>query len=183
MSREVIVDGIAQRLAPRFGLSATAIAFGLTTAIGIGTTIHQNVTRFDAGYESAVDGMREGKIEVDGKVIEIKTETDKAALRSYELMKSAEQNYSNADDAAVKSLQSTVAYWKKKARDNQEERKNDPKTPWDSGDLPEHERLRFDKLNRQRASDGSADASATIDGEPRVVGYPTVDQLAGPAPE
>lgn len=171
--KDQIVGEVAKRVAPAFGLTPTAIAFALSTAITIGATIHQRVTRFDAGYDSAIVDLRDGGIELEDEVLEIKTKADQYAIDSWQDVLDAQGEYEETDNQAVKSLEGQVAYYKGRLRLVNEERKNDPKTPWDDVPLPTHERVRFDKLNRERDSDGSADASAAIDHSPELAGYPT----------
>lgn len=171
--RDQIIGAVATKVAPAFGLTPTAIVLGLTTAIGIATTVHQNVTRFDKGYDTAVEHLREGGIKLENETLEIKTEADREAIEAWQSVIDEQDAYEATDDAAVESLTGQVAYWKERFKRVDLERKNDPQSPiWNDTILPEHERVRFDNLNRERDSDGSADARASINNSPELVGYP-----------
>ena len=171
---DAIVGNIATRIAPRFGLTPTAVALAITTLIGVATSIHENVTRFDEGYNSAIENLRDGGIELDEITLKIKTEADQVAIDAWQEVLDAQGEYEEKQSDAVSVLESRVTYWKNRTRKIENDRSKDPETPWDDVPLPTHERLRFDKLNRERDSDGSADTRAATDSEPRAFGYPAL---------
>jgi len=170
--RDQIIGATASKVAPLLGLKAATVTLALTTAIGIGTTIHQNITRFDKGYEAAIADLKQGSVELDDEVIEIKTEADKKALESWQSAIDAKDDYETKDDEAVKVLEGQVTYYKRRLSQAIKDRKDEPKIPPNCEPLPTHERVRFEHLNRERDSDGSAEPRAAIDNRPELVGYP-----------
>jgi len=169
------INLVAGKVASTFGLKAAVVSFAITTAIGIGTTIWQNVTRFDDGWDAAIVELREGNLKLDDVVVEIKTEADKKAIEAWQGVVDAEDEYAVKDDGAVESLEKSVAYYRARLAKLQSERKDDPETPWNDCELPSHERVRFNKLNSERNGDGGANTRATVDNQSELVGYPTTD--------
>jgi len=171
----------ATKVAPFLGMSGPALVLAATTVMSIGAAVWQNVTRFDAGYEAAVEDLKEGSVELDGKAIEIKTEADKEFLNKWKGVIDAEEHYHAEDDKRVTNLENTVNWYRRKLNDAQRDRKNDPKTYWDDVDLPAHERLRFDNLNREREGNGDPNSYTPINDKPGASGYPAPNTLAGSA--
>lgn len=179
---DTLTGQIAARVAPRFGLTPTAVALALTTAISIGANVYQHMTAFDKGWDSYETAVRDGTAELDGERFEIMTKADQDALASKarsDAILEMQGQINGAYQFAIQGINNAHA-----------NNVNKPLPPlavdavdWGSTDVPDSERLRFDAFDRRRANRDSDRTDTTTDDRTVPSGYPTDDTTSTRSPE
>lgn len=163
----LIAGNIVTRLVGLTGLSASTINTIVPIAIavvGIASTSYMKVTSYNSGYEAAQSDIQSGLMELDGKVIEILSDADRASLEAYDTIKATIGDYDEQSDDRTDEL-------KRKLNEHARtlwliQNREDPVTDWGSAAVPEHIRMRFNNLDRQRSNRGNPDTDTKLKGGP-----------------
>lgn len=173
LSKKYVPGGIVTRLVGLTGLSASTINTIIPIAVavaGFAGTGYMKVTAYNDGYKDATTDLEAGMLELDGKVVKIMTDADEAALAAYEAINTAIGDYEEISDETADRIDQQLQAHARRLYEIQY--RENPVTDWGSQPVPDHVRMRFNELDRQRSTRGNPDTNGTVRDRSGSNGYP-----------
>lgn len=163
---------LIQFISTRSGVSAALITAGVSVLMPILTHIWTHKRAYDEGQRDFIAALKEGAVELDGQVIQIITQAEKAALADQAHIAGEADGFQRAQSEFTTTLR---GIYDQHSRDlarlaNREHTKEE--LDWRRLDVPHPTRLRLDRaIAARQTGDYNARLPKTGDRE-KLAGYP-----------